>query len=31
MLLQRKAEWYRPYYVIAGGREYKIERIHFIW
>lgn len=29
MLLQRKAEWYRPYYVIAGGREYKIERIHF--
>lgn len=29
MLLQRKAKWYRPYYMIASGREYKIERIHF--
>ena len=29
MLLQRKAEWYRPYYVIAGGREYRVGEIHF--
>lgn len=29
MLLQRKAKWYRPYYVVAGGREYRLEQIHF--
>ena len=29
MLITRKANWYRPYYVIASGREYKVERIHF--
>lgn len=29
MLLQRKAEWYRPYYVNAGGREYRVGEIHF--
>lgn len=29
MLIQRKANWYRPYYVMASGREYKLERIHF--
>lgn len=29
MLITRKSGWYRPYYVIASGREYKVERIHF--
>lgn len=29
MLITRKAAWYRPYYVVASGREYKIEKIHF--
>lgn len=29
MLIGRKATWYRPYYVVASGREYKIEKIHF--
>lgn len=29
MLITRKANWYRPYYLIASGREYKVERIHF--
>ena len=29
MLISRKADWYRPYYLIASGREYKVERIHF--
>ena len=29
MLVVRKANWYRPYYVIASGREYKVEKIHF--
>lgn len=29
MLLKRKAEWYRPYYVVASGKEYKVEKIHF--
>ena len=29
MLLKRKISCYRPYYIIASGREYKIARIHF--
>lgn len=29
MLITRKANWYRPYYAMASGREYKIENIHF--
>ena len=29
MLITRKSGWYRPYYIIASGREYKLERIHF--
>ena len=29
MLLKRKSNWYRPYYIVASGREYKLERIHF--
>ena len=29
MLLERKSNWYRPYYILASGREYKLERIHF--
>jgi hypothetical protein len=29
MLITRKAEWYRPYYVTASNREYKVEKIHF--
>ena len=29
MLITRKVNWYRPYYVMASGREYKIENIHF--
>ena len=29
MLVKRKSNWYRPYYIIASGREYKLERISF--
>ena len=29
MLITRKANWYRPYYVVASGREYRVEKIHF--
>lgn len=29
MLVKRKANWYRPYYIVASGRVYKLERIHF--
>lgn len=29
MLVSKKADWYRPYYIMASGREYKLERIHF--
>lgn len=29
MLITRKVAWYKPYYVVASGREYKIEKIHF--
>ena len=29
MLITRKASWYRPYYVVASNREYKVEKIHF--
>ena len=29
MLVERKSSCYRPYYVMASGREYKVERIHF--
>ena len=29
MLITRKAAWYRPYYIVASGREYRLEKIHF--
>lgn len=29
MLVRRKANWYRPYYIVASGREYRLENIHF--
>lgn len=29
MIITRAASWYRPYYVMASGREYKVEKIHF--
>ncbi len=29
MLITRKASWYRPYYMVASNREYKVDRIHF--
>lgn len=29
MLISKQVRWYRPYYIIASGREYKLERIHF--
>lgn len=29
MLVRRKASWYRPYYIVASGRVYKLERMHF--
>ena len=29
MIITRAANWYRPYYVITSGREYKVEKIHF--
>lgn len=29
MLLKRKVRCYRPYYIVASGREYKLEKIHF--
>ena len=29
MLITRKENWYRPYYIMASGREYKVDRIHF--
>lgn len=29
MIVTRKENWYRPYYVMASGREYKVEKIHF--
>lgn len=29
MFIGKKSHWYRPYYVVASGREYKVERIHF--
>lgn len=29
MLMTRKISCYRPYYVEASGREYKVEKIHF--
>lgn len=29
MLLTRESNWYRPYYMVASGRKYKVERIHF--
>ena len=29
MLITRGASWYRPYYIMASGREYRLEKIHF--
>lgn len=29
MLITRGASWYRPYYIVASGREYRLEKIHF--
>lgn len=29
MLVQRKANWYRPYYIVASEREYRLEKINF--
>lgn len=29
MLIKRKFNCYRPYYIVASGKEYKLERIHF--
>lgn len=29
MLIQRTASWYRPYYITASGRGYKVGKIHF--
>lgn len=29
MFIGKKSHWYRPYYIVASGREYKVERIHF--
>lgn len=29
MLITRGSSWYRPYYIVASGREYRLEKIHF--
>lgn len=29
MFVGRETGWYRPYYMIASGRKYRVERIHF--
>lgn len=29
MLITRKSSFYRPYYIEASGREYRVEKIHF--
>lgn len=29
MLMKRAEHWYRPYYITASGRTYKVEKIHF--
>ena len=29
MIISRATSFYRPYYVMASGREYKVEKIHF--
>lgn len=29
MLLKRKVSWHRPYYMVASGREYSVNQIHF--
>ena len=29
MLITRGASWYRPYYITASGRGYRVEKIHF--
>lgn len=29
MIITRATNWYRPYYVIASGREYQVDKIHF--
>lgn len=29
MIITRATSFYRPYYVVASGREYRVEKIHF--
>lgn len=29
MIISRAESWYRPYYITASGRGYKVEKIHF--
>lgn len=29
MFITRKSNWYRPYYMEASNREYRVEKIHF--
>lgn len=29
MFVGRESDWYRPYYVVASGRKYRVEQIHF--
>ena len=29
MIITRKERWYRPYYVTASDKQYKVEKIHF--
>lgn len=29
MIISRAENWYRPYYITASGRGYKVEKIHF--
>lgn len=29
MIITRATSFYRPYFVVASGREYRVEKIHF--
>lgn len=29
MIIKRSIDWYRPYYFVASGQRYKVNRIHF--
>ena len=29
MIIKRSIDWYRPYYFVASGKQYKVNRIHF--